>query len=380
MISAAQGQSTTATATEKATAVVTPRESDDSVDAKRTALINKLGSAPAICFPSLGSKKKTTVCTASSASSSKGKAVAPTPNYEAVTSTAAPSTASVVVDATTKTPSASKATQKKASSPSKSATTTANGGSKKKSTPSSSSTTVPVDTSTGHIHALTGENGASVCLTLSSCTLDDEEGAKTDTADSKTGSGGGANLTEEERAQQSRDRNRRHARNTRLRKKAYVEELKQTLVELVNERDQALATREHEKQRELETREVRFRVLEEFLKLRGRNEMDANRWSAILADDFSLSLPSTPFQDEVDSFTGNNNHGQTLTGVDQVMEDSRNFSKFLQTLGKSDSGGIVSLVYKCDRMEFMMDDCDAVLAWSARSSGAVSKVSWYFSW
>ncbi|CAM9795798.1 unnamed protein product, partial [Hapterophycus canaliculatus] len=38
-------------------------------------------------------------------------------------------------------------------------------------------------------------------------------------------------LSKEERAKQNRDRNREHARNTRLRKKAFVEELKKQVRE-----------------------------------------------------------------------------------------------------------------------------------------------------
>ena len=109
-----------------------------------------------------------------------------------------------------------------------------------------------------------------------------------------------ATLSQEERAKQNRDRNREHARNTRLRKKAYVEELKRTLTELVSQRDAAEVERRHEAQRNREQREVRFRVMEEFLKLRGRNEPNAVRWVAILEDGFTFALPRTPFRRMVD--------------------------------------------------------------------------------
>jgi hypothetical protein len=74
--------------------------------------------------------------------------------------------------------------------------------------------TVPVDTSTAHVQALIGENGASVCLGIRSCTL--EQGEENGRFLSEDGAKKHhSTFTEEERAQQSRDRNRRHARNTR---------------------------------------------------------------------------------------------------------------------------------------------------------------------
>jgi len=116
------------------------------------------------------------------------------------------------------------------------------------------------------------------------------------------------NLTADERAKQNRDRNREHARNTRLRKKAYVEELKRTLTELVHQRDAAELERKRIAQREVEQREVRFRVLEEFLKLRGGakaaiavNGATESKWCAILEEGFLLTLPVTSYREMVHS-------------------------------------------------------------------------------
>ena len=70
---------------------------------------------------------------------------------------------------------------------------------------------VPVNTSSAHVRALTGENGASVSLCAKNCALEiaggDDIGSSEEATNKKN-----ANLTEEQRAQQSRDRNRRHAR------------------------------------------------------------------------------------------------------------------------------------------------------------------------
>lgn len=230
-----------------------------------------------------------------------------------------------------------------------------------------------VDVSTAHIKALTGNNWVAACagtnLGISSVS---------DDVDSK-GSGSGnrnrrQNLTPDERARQNRDRNREHARNTRLRKKAYVEELKRALTELVAQRDAVEFEKRQAVQRELEQREVRFRVIEEFLKLRGRNETNFARWAAILEDKFTLTIPSTDFRKMT--------HGEAVSGVEKVlngvsdvMADANTFSEFMQTLGQGE--GTVTCQYHCDRENFFMDGCQAVLEWTATSAGAVNKVSYF---
>jgi len=251
-----------------------------------------------------------------------------------------------------------------------------------------------VDTSTAHIKALTSSNWVAACGGGASAAVDGATSATTAAAavaaDSKANNRARRqNLTPDERARQNRDRNREHARNTRLRKKAYVEELKRTLTELVAQRDAADLEKRHNAQRELEQREVRYRVMEEFLKLRGRNEVNFARWVAILEEGFSLTLPATDFR------RGNAKSGarrvsmngipapqvsaeQILNGPSEVMADSGNVSALLQTLGKGPSTDNtaktpVVMVYHCDRKNFFMDGVNAVLEWTLSTVGAVNQ-------
>ena len=147
--------------------------------------------------------------------------------------------------------------------------------------------------------------------------------------------------------------------------------------------------RRMEQQGILEQRDVRFRVVEDFLNLRGRNEADPNRWSMILEDGFQLRLPRADIPGVVCSSGGPATPAQSnepchsyplgtskkvLTGVNEVMEDSRMVASLLQSLGAS----ALSVSYQCDRESFMMDSASAVLSWMATSSGAVTKVSFLF--
>ena len=228
----------------------------------------------------------------------------------------------------------------------------------------------PVDTSSEHIKALTGNNWVAACTNVATETVTPAAPPATDSKANNRARR--QNLTPDERARQNRDRNREHARNTRLRKKAYVEELKRTLTELVSQRDAAEFEKRHDAQREIEQREVRFRVIEEFLKLRGRNETNFARWAAILEEGFSLALPLTSYGSTVESGT-RTPFDQVLHGVSDVMADSCNFAELFDTLGDSDEKGVVSFQYRCDRSNFFMDGCIAVLEWT----GTTMNVSWF---
>jgi len=245
-----------------------------------------------------------------------------------------------------------------------------------------------VDTSTAHIKALTSSNWVAAC---GGGSVDGSAAALAAVAavaaDSKANNRARRqNLTPDERARQNRDRNREHARNTRLRKKAYVEELKRTLTELVAQRDVAELEKRHSAQRELEQKEVRFRVMEEFLKLRGRNEVNFARWVAILEDGFTLTLPLTDFGSPAQHDNKNQSvdvasvafSNQVLNGPTEVMSDSCNLSTLLQTLGNGSgmdptSKSSVVLLYHCGRKHFFMDGANAVLEWTVTSVGAINQ-------
>lgn len=252
--------------------------------------------------------------------------------------------------------------------------------------------TKPVDTSTAHVAALTSNNWVAACAaSISGAPPGTAQAAQaaalaaaSDPAAAKAARARRATLTADERARQNRDRNREHARNTRLRKKAYVEELKRTLTELVNQRDQAEVERRHEKQRDLEVREVRYRVMEEFLKLRARGSEQnlLARWIAILEDGFTLTLPKTDYrkmacdggmvrrvssesQQSLLNSVPNDMSKQVLRGANQSFEDASHVASLMES---SLMGTGVHMYYHCDRAHFMMDGIKAVLDWTLKAT------------
>lgn len=182
--------------------------------------------------------------------------------------------------------------------------------------------------------------------------------------------------------------------NTRLRKKAYVEELKRTLTEMVAQRDSADLERRHIAQREIEQREVRFRVMEEFLKLRGRNEPNIQRWNAIFELCFTFTLPLMTFRNVVRTNNTpqpsmNNKYEQVLRSTQEVMIDTSYLAAALETIGKGTSTWVnnattrnkVFISYDCHRNRFLMDGCTGVIDWNATTVGAInqgatSEITW----
>jgi hypothetical protein len=249
----------------------------------------------------------------------------------------------------------------------------------------------PIDTSSAHVAALTSNNWVAACAaTICGAPPGTAQAAQaaalaaaSDPAAAKAARARRATLTADERARQNRDRNREHARNTRLRKKAYVEELKRTLTELVSQRDAAEVERRLEKQRDVEVREVRYRVMEEFLKLRARGAESnlLTRWSAILEDGFTLTLPKTPYRSCVDqvsqtssivSSDGTSNEDvvpddsiQILHGANASFDDASKFCSYLSSILNSD---VLQISYFCERSNFIMDGVKAVLDWTLKAT------------
>eukprot|EP00522_Entomoneis_paludosa_P007802 CAMPEP_0172441226 /NCGR_PEP_ID=MMETSP1065-20121228/1796_1 /TAXON_ID=265537 /ORGANISM="Amphiprora paludosa, Strain CCMP125" /LENGTH=923 /DNA_ID=CAMNT_0013190481 /DNA_START=110 /DNA_END=2881 /DNA_ORIENTATION=+ len=120
--------------------------------------------------------------------------------------------------------------------------------------------------------------------------------ATTNSEKEKKGRPTRADLTAEEKAKQNRDRNREHARSTRLRKKAYVQKLKELVECLHAERTEEVRQRRVAIQHLAEKQNVRRSVVRNFLRFRTTCETDHRKWATLLEDDFWLKQPVTPYR------------------------------------------------------------------------------------
>jgi hypothetical protein len=99
-----------------------------------------------------------------------------------------------------------------------------------------------------------------------------------------------------EKAKQNRDRNREHARSTRLRKKAYIHKLKELVEGLHAERTEEVRQRRVAIQHLAEMQNVRRAVIRSFLRFHSNYETDKRKWSTLLEDEFWLKQPVTPYR------------------------------------------------------------------------------------
>jgi hypothetical protein len=139
---------------------------------------------------------------------------------------------------------------------------------------------VDVTMTAEHVAALTSENWVTACQAANSTSAAAITNAVIN-ANHQSGSVNNKkrqNLSAEDRAKQNRDRNREHARNTRLRKKAYVEELKRTLTDMVNHREQEAKNRKVKFMRMRKSKNIRMQVVTAFLNLRGSNVQDEDAY------------------------------------------------------------------------------------------------------
>lgn len=160
---------------------------------------------------------------------------------------------------------------------------------------------------------------------------------------SKKGNGGGtitktteidtSNMSAEEKAKANRDRNREHARNTRLRKKAYLEKLKTTVDELCRERDTLVSERAGAANILVEMHNTRTEVLMSFFALRSANEKRRELWSSILDEScFTCVLPVTPYRSFPASEVQVSKCQRTILGIDGMMADTASLHVLLNSL------------------------------------------------
>jgi PAS domain S-box-containing protein len=158
-------------------------------------------------------------------------------------------------------------------------------------------------------------------MTIDECDNDDDPDADLD------------HLSPTEKLKASRDRNREHARNTRLRKKAYLEKLKLTVDELCRERDTLVSERTGAASLLVEMHNTRTEVLMSLFALRTSNERRRNLWASILDEScFTCVLPVTPYRSFPASEVQVSKCLRTVLGIDGMIADTASIHVLFDSL------------------------------------------------
>lgn len=102
-------------------------------------------------------------------------------------------------------------------------------------------------------------------------------------------------LTEQEKVS-AKEKNREHARNTRMRKKNYIESLKDTIKALNDDREKLDRERRVAFNRMNEQINVRRKVLQDTLTYHSAGLLDSGLWSTLLDEKVTFVFPVTPYR------------------------------------------------------------------------------------
>lgn len=98
------------------------------------------------------------------------------------------------------------------------------------------------------------------------------------------------------KTEKNRERNREHARSTRLRKKAYIQKLKDMAQGLRAVQTKEIRERRLSMENMMNIQKVRRAVVQTALDYHAGNEKDPRKWNVLLENSFWMKQPVTPFR------------------------------------------------------------------------------------
>jgi hypothetical protein len=137
----------------------------------------------------------------------------------------------------------------------------------------------------------------------------------------------------DEKAKQNRDRNREHAKNTRLRKKAYVLKLKELVDQMNNQKDMEERERRALGERIHDTHVIRKNAVRLMLSYRAANVRDREKWAAILDEGFVFTLPITPYRSFQKGDIVSSN--RVIVGIDAAIADAASLALMVESVGQN---------------------------------------------
>lgn len=165
-------------------------------------------------------------------------------------------------------------------------------------------------------------------------------------------------------------RNREHARNTRLRKKAYLETLRHQLQSLSDAKDKWDKTREVSQAQTVENSTMKKQMLQTFLLYRARGELNRRKWAALLTEDFVMKLPVTPYR----YFPAGDVEQQTryVRGIDSTIRDTASFTVLIDSLSRTYRERVRVQFYAESQYIIMAAGPRLMCRWTMKSENAVA--------
>jgi len=144
----------------------------------------------------------------------------------------------------------------------------------------------------------------------------------------------------------AKEKNREHAKNTRIRKKLYIEALKESVRLLTEEREKVERDRRVAIARLSEQTTVRRQVLQTLLYFRSSAEMDPQRWRTVVEENVVFTLPIAPYRSFPPAEVVDGQ--RRVVGIDALIADTASLATMIQSVGKPRAdGATVTAQYYC---------------------------------
>ncbi|CAM9845162.1 unnamed protein product [Scytosiphon promiscuus] len=155
-------------------------------------------------------------------------------------------------------------------------------------------------------------------------------------ADGEADDGGGKGAGEMEdpnenpKQKANRVRNREHARNTRIRKKQYVESLKLQVGEMLQAKAREERDARLESSKITAERTARRQMVLNMFYLKATEELSPRAWACVLDDGFTCMCPITPFRSFPPS-EAREDH-RLIAGIESMIQDTASLAVFIKSI------------------------------------------------
>lgn len=172
--------------------------------------------------------------------------------------------------------------------------------------------------------------------------------------------------------QKTRSKNREHAKKTRIRKKNYIESLRETVKRYSEDNDRIERNSRITLSRLVEQTRVRKQVLQTMFYFRAIAETSVSKWSTILDENFVFVMPITPYRSFPPSQVMN---GQRLVrGVDGMIKDTASLSVLVQSIGQAKDDGLqVRIQYYSELDDGIMSGNSFMCRWLMKTENVVER-------
>lgn len=172
--------------------------------------------------------------------------------------------------------------------------------------------------------------------------------------------------------QKTRSKNREHAKKTRIRKKNYIESLRETVKRYSEDNERLDRNNRITLSRLVEQTRVRKQVLQTMFYFRAIAETSVSKWSTILDENFVFIMPITPYRSFPPSQVMN---GQRLVrGIDGMIKDTASLSVLVQSIGQAKDDGLqVRIQYYSELDDGIMSGNSFMCRWLMKTENVVER-------